>query len=66
MAGINPHTITDDALDEVTADYRLIRIRRTEARTGPDGPGDLAWVWPVTTIVLLIILLGKRLKIVRI
>ena len=25
----------------------------TDARTGPDGPGDLAWVWPLATLVLL-------------
>jgi deazaflavin-dependent oxidoreductase (nitroreductase family) len=43
LAGINPHAMSDDALAEVTADYRLIRIRRLEARTGENGPGDLAW-----------------------
>jgi deazaflavin-dependent oxidoreductase (nitroreductase family) len=37
--GINPQT--------------LIRIHLTDARTGPGGPGDLAWVWPVATFLLL-------------
>lgn len=53
FAGINPKTMGDEALAELTAPYRLIRIHRTEARTGPGGPGDLAWVWPVATLVLL-------------
>jgi deazaflavin-dependent oxidoreductase (nitroreductase family) len=53
LAGINPRSMTDEALDAATTDYRLLRIRRAEARTGPDGPGDLAWVWPLATLVLL-------------
>jgi deazaflavin-dependent oxidoreductase (nitroreductase family) len=53
LAGINPHAMSDDALAEVTADYRLIRIRRLEARTGANGPGDLAWIWPLATLILL-------------
>jgi deazaflavin-dependent oxidoreductase (nitroreductase family) len=51
--GINPQTISDEELDRVTADYRLIRIHLTTPRTGPGGPGDLAWVWPVATFLLL-------------
>jgi deazaflavin-dependent oxidoreductase (nitroreductase family) len=53
LAGINPRSMTAEALDAATTDYRLLRIRRAEARTGPDGPGDLAWVWPLATLVLL-------------
>jgi len=53
FAGLNPKTASDDELAQVSADYRLIRIHPTEARTGPGGPGDLAWVWPVSTIALL-------------
>ncbi len=66
FAGFNPTTASDEELAEISADYRLIRIRPTEARTGPGGPGDLAWVWPVSTTVLLAMLLmckcrgGKR------
>ena len=52
-AGINPRTITDEELAETTASYRLIHIKRTEARTGSGGPGELAWVWPVATVLLL-------------
>lgn len=57
FAGLQPKTINEEALAQATATYRLFRIRRTEARTGPGGPGDLAWVWPVATFVLLALLL---------
>lgn len=60
VAGINPHTISDDELAEVAKDYRLFRIRRKEACTGPEGPGDLAWVWPLATFVLLPLALRRR------
>ncbi len=61
-AGINPHTLPEDEFAVVTKSYRLIRIQRREARTGKGGPGDLAWIWPVTTMVLLpfVFLLRKR------
>ena len=63
FAGVNPKTISDEKLAEISAPYRLIRIYPTEACTGPGGPGDLAWVWPATTFVLLgLLLLGGRRK----
>lgn len=62
FAGVNPKTIGEPELAELSADYRLIRIRRREARTGSDGPNDLAWVWPLATTVLLALLLARRLK----
>jgi deazaflavin-dependent oxidoreductase (nitroreductase family) len=54
MFGLHPKTMPDAELVALTEGYRLIHIRRTEARTGPDGPGELAWVWPVMTLVLLL------------
>ena len=60
VAGFNPHTMTDAELDKATATYRLIHVRRTEARTGRDGPGDLAWVWPLATMILLPLALRWR------
>ena len=51
--GVSPR-ISDERLQEVTAKYRLLRLRPTEARTGPGGPGDLAWVWPVAATFLLL------------
>lgn len=59
-AGIYPKTMGDDELAEATATYRLLRIRRTRARTGTGGPGDLAWVWPVATLLLLPLALRRR------
>ena len=57
-----PPELTADELMAVCADYRLVRIRRTEARTGPGGPGDLAWVWPAAAFALLPLALRPRRK----
>jgi deazaflavin-dependent oxidoreductase (nitroreductase family) len=58
--GIDPKTISDEELEKATTEYKLIRIRRTEACTGAGGPGELAWVWPVATFLLLPMALRKR------
>ncbi len=60
LAGIDPVNLTDEALHAVTSKYRLLHIWRTEARTGRGGPGDLAWVWPLATMVLLPLALFRR------
>ena len=60
LFGVNQKKMSDSELDELLAHYRLIRIRRTGALTGPGGPGDLAWVWPLTTLVLLFLLVSRR------
>jgi deazaflavin-dependent oxidoreductase (nitroreductase family) len=57
LAGIRPRTDPDEKLAASTAAYRLLRIRRSHGLTGRGGPGDLAWVWPLATVVLLAILL---------
>lgn len=62
FAGVNPKTISDEKLAEISASYRLIRIYPSEACTGPGGPGDLTWVWPATTLALLVLLLLGRRK----
>lgn len=59
-AGIHPHRISDAELQQVAAEYRLLRIRRTEARTGRGGPGELSWVWPLATMILLPLGLRRR------
>jgi len=59
-AGLDPVQMSDAELLAATADYRLIRIRRTEACTGAGGPGDLAWLWPITTFGLLAAGLVRR------
>jgi deazaflavin-dependent oxidoreductase (nitroreductase family) len=53
FANIDPKTMGEEEFKEATSDYRLLRIKRQSARTGADGPGSLAWLWPVITLVLL-------------
>jgi deazaflavin-dependent oxidoreductase (nitroreductase family) len=57
LAGIRPRTDSDPKFAAVTEEYRLLRIRRSHALTGRGGPGDLAWIWPLATMILLLILL---------
>lgn len=58
--GLEPKTMTLEEIEAATREYKLIRIRRTTACTGPGGPGDLAWVWPAVTFMLLPLALRKR------
>lgn len=58
--GVPIKQMSDEQVDEATADYSLFRIRRTTARTGPGGPGDLAWIWPLTTLISLWLLLTRQ------
>ncbi len=58
--GIDPATMTDQFLEELLKTYRLVHLRRVAARTGKDGPGDMAWVWPLTSLVLFFALIFKR------
>lgn len=51
MAGVNPHTMSDDDLAAITGAYRLLRIRRVAPIAGLNGPGDMIWVWPLLTVV---------------
>ncbi len=62
LAGMNPQTMTDQEIDQATSDYRLVHIHREQARTGPGGPGDLAWVWPLLTVILFPLAFRRRRK----
>jgi deazaflavin-dependent oxidoreductase (nitroreductase family) len=53
LFGENPARLSDDDLDKLLENYRLIRIYRSAALTGPGGPGDLAWIWSLTTFLFL-------------
>ena len=58
--GLEPKTISDEDLAERTKDYRLIRITKDAARTGPGRPGELAWIWPIATFLLLPLALRRK------
>lgn len=61
LFGIDPRKMSDAALDQATADYRLVRFRRTKLLSGQGGPGELAWVWvPVGLVALLLYLASRR------
>jgi hypothetical protein len=59
-AGLDPYKMSDAELEQATADYCLLHIRRTAPRTGPGGPGDLAWAWPLATMILLPLAMRRR------
>ena len=60
LFGLDPKQLDDEQLAKLSQSYRIVHIRRTEARTGPEGPGDLAWVWPLATLLLLPLALRRR------
>lgn len=60
LFGANPHRMSDEQVEALLDDYRLVRIRKLMPVTGPGGPGDLAWVWPLSTLILLAVLLQRR------
>lgn len=51
--GLDPYNWSDEEVEKAAGKYRLIRIHRETARTGSGGPGDLAWIWPLATLLLL-------------
>lgn len=59
LAGIHPKKESDLQLAAFTESYRLVHITRISEKTGRDGPGELAWIWPLITVVLLL-WKGKR------
>jgi deazaflavin-dependent oxidoreductase (nitroreductase family) len=58
--GVHLDRMTDQDLAKLLDTYRLVRIRRLSPLTGSGGPGDLAWIWPYTTLVLLVMLIFRR------
>ncbi len=60
LFGLDQGQLDDEQFAAATREYRLVRIRRTAARTGPGGPGDLNWVWQVATVGLLLRSLRRR------
>jgi len=62
LFGLNPQTLDDEALARASDGYRVIRLHRTVARTGEGGPGDLAWVWPLAALALLLSRNRRRVR----
>jgi deazaflavin-dependent oxidoreductase (nitroreductase family) len=60
LFGADPKKLTDADFEKLMDNYRLIRIQRKGAVTGPGGPGDLAWVWPLSTFILLLLWFRRR------
>jgi deazaflavin-dependent oxidoreductase (nitroreductase family) len=60
LFGVNPSRMSAADFEKLLEHYRLVRIRKVAPITGPGGPGDLAWVWPLATILLLLALLSGR------
>ena len=60
LFGADPKKLTDTDFEKLMDNYRLIRIQRKGAVTGPGGPGDLAWVWPLSTFILLLLWFRRR------
>lgn len=60
LIGLHPQTDPDEKIAEACAEYHLLHVRRTAARTGPGGPGALAWVWPLSTFLLLFAFFFRR------
>jgi deazaflavin-dependent oxidoreductase (nitroreductase family) len=60
--GIDYRTITDEELEPLGERWRLLCLRRVEARTGPGGPGEYAWVWALAAMVLLALWPLRRKK----
>jgi deazaflavin-dependent oxidoreductase (nitroreductase family) len=58
--GVDPGAMSDDVLEQLLQTYRLVRLRRVAPLTGPGGPGDLAWLWPLISAALLLALLRKE------
>jgi deazaflavin-dependent oxidoreductase (nitroreductase family) len=53
MAGYDPTSISEAELTRLAEKYPVIRIQRIAAQTGHGGPGELAWIWPLATFLLL-------------
>ena len=56
MLGMQPREMSDEALAEATGMYRLLRLRLVRREDVADGPGTLAWVWPLSGLALLAVL----------
>ena len=63
--GLDLATATDDEIAGLgprpDLRYEVVRIELGASIIGPDGPGDLTWIWPATLAATGAVLLGGRL-----
>jgi deazaflavin-dependent oxidoreductase (nitroreductase family) len=55
LFGVDPKKLNDTQLAQITAEYKLVHITRLDEKTGRDGPGELAWIWPLIAVILLLV-----------
>ena len=60
LAGVNPRRLSDQELEEKTADYRLIELQFRADATGTRGPGDLSWIWVAAAALWLMDRMRRR------
>lgn len=62
--GIDPQTASDDVVAQLGQRYgnryEVVEIRIGDPATGPGGPGDLTWVWPLGGAVAVVGWLLRR------
>lgn len=63
LFGVNPHRMSEEQVENLLDYYRLIRFSKLRPATGPGGPGDLAWVWPSATLLLIWLLVRRRNRV---
>jgi deazaflavin-dependent oxidoreductase (nitroreductase family) len=64
--GVNPKHLGEGDLDNLLESYRLVRICVTRSAVGPGGPGDLTWVWPLSALILALLLIRRHSRSKRI
>ena len=62
MMGLDLRRISDADFERETSQYRLVCIRRAAHLAGPGGQADLAWIWVVTAILVLLLFLAHKKK----
>jgi deazaflavin-dependent oxidoreductase (nitroreductase family) len=62
LFGVDPKKLSEEKLLALTKEYKLIHIKRLDEKTGRDGPGELAWIWPLIAVILLFVRIRKSKK----
>jgi hypothetical protein len=47
--------MNDTQLAQIKVEYKILHITRLDEKTGRDGPGELAWIWPLIAVILLLV-----------